>query len=133
MIFTKAKQAFLSGQINLVSDVVRIVLISAEGYRARIETDEFLSDIPAAVRVSTCAALESKSVDNGVFDAADTTFKLVAGGVCGSVVVYQDTGDEKTSRLIDYQSSGLGLPITPNGADIDLAFDNGALKIFSIL
>lgn len=132
MIYTKAKEAFLGGDIDLLNDTIKVVLIDGADYTANLSADQFLSDIPLAARVATSPALSGKSVTAGVFDAADTTFSLVSGDPCEAVVIYQDTGDEATSRLIDYQSSALGLPITPNGADIDLAFDNGSSKIFAL-
>lgn len=132
MIYTKARQAFLGAQIDLLNDTIKVVLIDTADYNVSLSTDEFLADVPPAARVATSPALSGKSITNGIFDAADTSFSLVSGDPCEAIIIYQDTGDEATSRLIDYQSSALGLPITPNGADIDLAFDNGASKIFAL-
>lgn len=132
MIYTKAKQAFLGAQIDLLNDTIKVVLVDTADYNVNLSSDEFLADVPLAARVATSPALSGKSITNGIFDAADTTFSLVSGDPCEAVIIYQDTGDAATSRLIDYQSSALGLPITPNGADIDLAFDNGASKIFAL-
>ena len=132
MIYTKAKQAFIGGEIDLLNDVIKVILVDTADYSINLATHEFLSDVPAGARVAVSPALSGKTITNGIFDAADTTFSLVAGDPCEAVIIFQDTGDEATSRLIDYQSSALGLPITPNGADIDLDFDNGASKIFSL-
>jgi hypothetical protein len=132
MIYTKAKQSFLGGEIDLLNDTIKIILIDTTEYAVNLTTHQFLSDVPLAARISTTPALSGKSIGSGIFDAADTTFTLVSGPQCGAIMLYQDTGVEATSRLIDYQNSGLGLPITPNGADIDLVFDNGGSKIFAL-
>ena len=132
MNYTKAKQSFLGGEIDLINDTIKVILVDTAAYSVSLSTHQFLSDVPLAARIATTSALSGKSITSGIFDAADTTFSLVSGPQCGALVIYQDTGVEATSRLIDYQSSGLGLPITPNGADIDLVFDNGASKIFAL-
>jgi hypothetical protein len=49
------------------------------------------------------------------------------------VVVYQDTGDEGTSRLLLYIDTATGLPQTPNGSTINLSFSDGADKICRIV
>lgn len=131
-IYTLAKKAFLDGQIDLLSNDIKALLIDSAGYSVNLTTDEFLSDIPAGARISTSANLTGKSTTAGVFDADDTVFSSVTGAQSEAIVVYQDTGVEATSRLILYASSYSGLPITPNGADINMVWDNGANKIFRI-
>jgi hypothetical protein len=64
-----------------------------------------------------------------VLDAADTAFPTVTGDPSEAVVIYQDTGTEGTSHLIAYLDTGVGLPQTPNGSNIDLTFPSGADKI----
>lgn len=131
-IYTLAKKAFLDGQIDLLSNDIKALLIDSAGYSVNLTTDEFLSDIPAGARIATSANLTGKSTTAGVFDADDTVFSSVTGVQSEAIVIYQDTGVEATSRLILYASSYSGLPITPNGADINMVWDNGANKIFRI-
>jgi len=100
-----------------------------------------VNDITAAARPAaggTSANLSSKSVTNGVFDAADVTLTGVTapsgGATCDAIMIYKDTGTESTSPiflLLD-QNGGTGLPVTPNGGDIAIAFSNGTYKIASI-
>ena len=47
-------------------------------------------------------------------------------------MLYRDTGVEATSALIAYIDTATGLPITPNGGDIIVNWDNGANKIFRL-
>ena len=48
------------------------------------------------------------------------------------MVIYQDTGDVNTSRLIAFIDTATGLPVTPNGGDIVVEWSNGAVKIFKL-
>ena len=47
-------------------------------------------------------------------------------------MIYRDTGTEATSPLIAYIDTATGLPITPNGGDIIVVWDDGANKIFRL-
>ena len=47
-------------------------------------------------------------------------------------MIYVDTGTEATSPLIAYIDTATGLPITPNGGDIIVTWDNGTNKIFKV-
>jgi hypothetical protein len=47
-------------------------------------------------------------------------------------VGYKDTGTESTSLLIFYIDTATGLPCTPNGGNITVAWDSGANKIFKL-
>lgn len=79
------------------------------------------------------ATLASKTTTAGVLDAGDVTFTAVAAGAaCDMVLLYKDTGVAGTSRLIAKIDSATGLPVTPNGGDILVAWDNGANKIFKL-
>ena len=68
----------------------------------------------------------------GVADAADTTFTSVSGDTVEAIVLYKDTGDAATSPLIAYIDTATGLPLTPNGGDVTITWDNGANKIFKL-
>jgi len=100
-----------------------------------LATHQYLSDVTGAggTLVATSANLASKSAAAGVADAADITFTAVAAGAaCPYLIIYKDTGTAGTSPLIAYIDTATGLPVTPNGGDITVAFDNGANKIFKL-
>ena len=65
-------------------------------------------------------------------DAADITFTSVSGPSIEAIILFADTGTESTSPLIAYIDTATGLPITPNGGDIIVTWDNGANKIFKV-
>ena len=60
------------------------------------------------------------------------TFTDVTGASIEAIIIYSDTGTEATSPLIAYIDTATGLPITPNGGDIIVTWDNGANKIFKL-
>jgi hypothetical protein len=130
-IYPKAKEQMLQGGINLASSNVKAVLVDAADYTYSA-AHEFLSDVPAAARVATSGNFASKTFPDGVFDAADAVFASATGDQSEAVVFYIDTGTATTSRLIAYIDTGTGLPVTPNGADINLVWDNGANRIFKL-
>jgi len=66
----------------------------------------------------------------GAFDAADITDSSVTGVSAEAIVLYKDTGNSATDILIAYIDSATGLPVTPNGGDIVIQWDNGSSKIF---
>lgn len=135
-IYTKAKEAFLSGSINIPSDNIKAVLVDFADYTVNLATHQFLSDIPSGGRVGTTPNLAGKSVTGGVFDATDATITAVSGDPSEIVVVYKDTGSAATSPLISYhdtQSDGsTPISVTPNGGDITLVWDNGTNKILRL-
>jgi phage tail sheath gpL-like len=135
-MYVKGIEAFMSGDIDLLSDTIKVVLVDSAagaGYTPNMAMDDFLADIPADCRIATSDALASKTVTGGVFDAADIVFSAVAAGdPCEYLVIYKDTGSAATSQLIALIDDATGLPVTPNGADITVTWDDGANKIFKI-
>lgn len=84
---------------------------------------EFYSSISAGV-VGTPVELSSKTYTAGLFDAADATFSAVSGASCEAIVLYvKNAGANTTWRLFAYIDSGTGLPVTPSGADITVAWN----------
>lgn len=133
VIYPLYKEALLTGSsnISLSSGTVKIILVDTADYTYSAAHD-MLDDVAAAGRVATTGALANKTVTNGVFDADDTSWSTVTGDTSEALIIYIDTGVESTSRLVAYIDSGTGLPVTPNGNNINLTFDSGANKIFAL-
>lgn len=131
-LYDKGRQAFLEGDIVILTDNIKVVLVDTATYTVNLATDEFLSDIPAGERVATSGNLATKTSTAGVFDAADVTFSSVTGDVSEALVIYKDTGTAGTSQLIAFIDTATGLPVTPNGGDITVTWDNGTNKIFKL-
>lgn len=132
VLYDKGRKAFLDGDIDWLNDTIKVVLVDGADYTPLVATHEFLADIAAIARVATSPALANKSSTAGVADADDVTFAAVAGDTSEYLVIYQDTGNAATSRLIAIIDTATGLPVIPNGSDIVLVWDNGASKIFKL-
>jgi hypothetical protein len=130
-VYPLAKQAFLSKQIDLTSDTIKVALLtSAYTYSA---AHQYVTDLGANI-VARTAALTGKTVTNGIFNAASpATASAVTGSAVAKLAVFQDTGTDSTARLIQYiDTVTSGLPVTPNGGDINVNLDTGANKIFAL-
>jgi len=130
-LYDLGRNAFLTKDIDWVNDTIRVYLVDNADYTVNLATDEFLSDVAAGGRVAF-GALASKTAVAGVADAADTVLSAVTGDVCESLVICMWSGVDSTSPLIAYIDTATGLPVTPNGGDITITWDNGADKIFKL-
>lgn len=131
-LFAKGRQGFLDGSIDWDTNNVKAVLIDTGTYTVDLANHDNLDDVPVGARVSTSGNLTAKTVVDGVADAADTTFTAVTGATVEAIVIYQDTGTAGTSRLIAWIDTATGLPLTPNGGDITIVWDNSANRIFKL-
>lgn len=131
-LYDKGRQRFLEAQFNWLSDTMKILMVDTGAYTPNFGTHEFISDVPTSARITSPVTLTSKTTDGGAADAADVTFTSVSGPTIEAIVIYQDTGTESSSPLIVYIDTATGLPITPNGGDIIITFDNGPNRIFKL-
>lgn len=131
-LYDGARKRFLEADIHWLTDTMKVRLISTASYAPNFTTHQFLSDIPGASRIGPEVTLTGKSTDGGAADANDATFASVSGAQVNSILIYKDTGVEGTSPLIAWIDTATGLPITPNGGDIIVTWDNGVNKIFRL-
>ena len=132
-LYAKGKEKLLSSTnaISLDTDTIKVALVKND-YAQNLTTDEWYTAISASV-VGTPQTLASKTITNGVFDAADVTWTAVASGsTFEAVVIYKDTGTAGTSPLLAYIDTITGFPLASNGGDITVQWDNGAYKIFAL-
>lgn len=131
-LYGLARQAFLDGDLDWSANDIKMTLVDTADYTVSIDTHQYYSSVTAAGRVATSSNFTSKTSTLGVADAEDVTFPAVTGDVSEALVIWQDSGSSTTSRVIAYLDSAGGLPITPNGGNITVAFDSGANKIFKL-
>jgi len=131
-LYDAGREAFLNGDIDWTNDDIRVILVDAADYTVNLSTHDFLDDVIAGARVATSSALSGKTTTAGVADASDVTFSTVTGDVSEALIIYKHTGTESTSALIAYIDTATGLPVTPNGGNITVTWDNGANKIFKL-
>ena len=131
-LYDYCRQRFLEAQINWMTDTVKVILVSTSAYTPQTAVHQYLADIPVSARIAGPVTLTAKATTGGAADASDCTFTSVSGATINAIVIYKDTGSEATSPLIAYIDTATGLPITPNGGDIIVTWDNGANRIFKV-
>lgn len=133
-LYDFGRQGFLDGSIDWDTNNIKLVLLDNADYSVNLSTHDNLDDIASGARATngTSANFGSKTVTAGVADAADVLLTSVTGDQSESIVIYADSGVESSSRLICYIDTATGLPVTPNGGNITVQFDNGANRIFKL-
>ena len=131
-LFDKGRERFATAALSWTADTLKCILVDTAAYTANFTTHEFLSDISGSAIIAPAVTLTSKTATGGACDAADSTFTSVAGASIEAIIIYKDTGTAGTSPLIAYIDTATGLPITPNGGDIIVTYDNGPNRIFKL-
>lgn len=98
-------------------------------------TNDFYNDLSAGL-VGTAYTLANKTVGvvaAGVFDNTvdpAPAFTAVSGATVEALVFFKDTGTPSTSDLICFFDTATGLPLTPNGGDVNVTFNaSGIFKV----
>lgn len=133
IVYPKWKVARANAQtpdMDAVGTNIKAVLVDTGAYSYNA-AHEFLSDIPSGARIATSPNLSGKAIDNttGVLNADDFAFPTVSGVQSEAIVFYVDTGDPATSRLWLYIDTATGLPVTPNGLDINVVLNASGIAI----
>lgn len=131
-LYDLGREAFLAGDAAWDTDDIRAILIDTADYAVNLAAHDFLDDVAAAAREEVSGAFSGKTTAAGVADAADVTFTLAAGDPCEAIIIYKHTGVDATARLLAYIDTATGLPITFNGNDVIVRWDNGANRIFKL-
>jgi hypothetical protein len=128
-LYPKWKEASIQGAANSsLTGTVKVALVDLGTYTYS-DSHEFLSSLSGVV--GTAQTIGTKTYTNGVFDGGDVTYTAVTGASVEALVFYIDTGVAATSRLVAFIDTGVtGLPVTPNGGDINLTFN--ASGIFAL-
>lgn len=130
-LYDHSRNHFAEGDVHwkIGGDDFKALLVSGDLYVPDLANDEYLSAVMPAARVSE-AVISNPVATAGVCDADDVTFLSVSGVVCHYLIIYQDNGNNNLSVLIAVISDAVGLPVTPNGNNILVQWDNGSNKIF---
>jgi hypothetical protein len=132
-LYDLARESFLKSEISWSGNNIKVALVDSAVYTPDLATDQYITDVTAGGAViATSANLGSKTTAAGVADAANVTFSSVSGAISEFLVIYQDTGTPASSRLIARIDTATGIPVTPNGGDITVAWASGTDKIFKL-
>lgn len=137
--FDPAREGFLSAEIDWDTAVIKAALV--RGYTFN-PAHKFVSQVTGAggVIAATSGALTGKTVTGGAADAADVVWTAPASSAQPhGVLVFQASGPAGgadvaagSQRVICWFDTGTNIPITLNGGDIGMQWDNGANRIFKI-
>lgn len=137
-VFDKAREGFANGDIDWTAATIKAALI--RGYTLS-QSHEFVSDVTGAGGTLVASqTLTGKTATGGLCDAADPTFPAVAAGApITAILIYQASAvaggadvAASAQRVIARLDGYANLPVTPNGGDIAIAFDDGANRIFKL-
>ncbi len=120
-LYPKTKAQLMRAAFDLLAVSVKAVLVDLGAYTFDV-AHAFLNDIPSAARIATSGALSGKTVnDLAEFDSSDPIFASVSGVQLEALVLFIDTGDESTSRLLMFMDTGVtGMPFTPDGNNVQV-------------
>ena len=130
VLYPLSREAFLGGDLDWDQD--HRVILHDNADDTPDDGDDFLNDVVAGARVAVSGAIGSPTKALGVADAADMApaFSAATGDTSECIIIYRHTGTESTSNLVAFIETATGLPVTPNGGDINITWDDGANKIF---
>lgn len=133
-LYDKGREHFLEGAIAWLTDDIRVVSIDEADDVPVLTTDDFLDDILAGAREFESGNFASKTSTDGTADAADLApaFTSASGDQFESITIFHETGVESTSELICNIDTATGLPLTPDGGNIDITWSAGADRIFTL-
>jgi hypothetical protein len=145
-LYDGARARFLKADIDWEADDIRCWLVRTNqgaetNYYTALASHEFATSISSTTagvvaggtngQSLTWSSTPTKVTTLGAADADDVTFTSVGAGlIVRAYVLFKYTGSLATSPLILYVDSATGLPITANGGNIILAWDDGDNKIF---
>lgn len=139
-LYGLGRQAFGDGDIDWTTDTIKVTLIDTADYSVSIDVHQYMNtDTVAALAKVATGTIANKSNTLGVMDGDDVTFAAVTGDESEALIIWKDGGGGGTSAsgttdlLIAYiDAVSSGLPVTPNGGDITVTWDDGANKIFKL-
>ena len=136
-LFDSGREGFLAGTAghDWDTDAHHIALTDDTDVTPNLATDDFWDDLVAALVHANAESgnLTTKTVVDGVADADDVTLTSVTGDAADQLICFFETGVDSTQALIfRLDSATTGIPVTPNGGDITIAWDGGANKIFKL-
>ena len=135
--------AFLNGilgshatRVDLDADNICLALVDNAGADGAPDiSDDFWDDQDGSLVNSLSGNLATKTIGTlgiGVFDAADLApaFSTVSGATVESLCMLKTTGTPSSSNMICWWDTATGLPLTPNGGDVNVTFNgSGIIKV----
>jgi len=137
-LYDRARKLLLDSQLNWTTDTIHCCLVEQGVSPNLTSSTASIADIATTNRNYGAAGAAGVALTNkastaaGAADADDVTFTTVSGTAIGAVVLYKrvSTTDDTQNPAILWLDTATGLPITPNGGDIIITWDNSTNRIF---
>lgn len=124
-LYPKGREGILDHTIDMTADI-RAMLVK-DGYAYSV-SHETIADM-GSVDNGRSIMLQNKTYENGVFDAADIIIVALAAAKTSALIIYQNTGDDNTARLVAFLDIP---PCTPaKGQSVRIKWST-ADKIFTL-
>jgi len=115
VIYNKPKLDFLKGDIDLLVDTIKVMLVGS-GYTPNQDTHDFINDVSAqeitgegytagGATLGTKTVTQDDTNNRAVFDAANVVWANSTITAYGAVF-YKDSGDPATSPVLFYKDFG---------------------------
>ncbi len=141
-IYNAAKKKILDGLLDLDvgGDDIRVLLLESAAAEDPDHADvaavvaadtELATYTRMAASMTNLATTEDDTEEEAEFDADNVVFSaVVAQNDIVAYVVYEFITDDDSSVPILFEDGAAGLPLTPNGSDVTIAWDaEGILKL----
>jgi len=137
ILFTEYKNSILGSATHAVpdldTDTIKAALTDEQTTTVVPGTHVDYADI-SAMTVDTPATMSTAGVTTAIYggriDYDDFLFTSVSGNSCESLNWYMDRTTEANSPLILHVDTATGLPVTPNGGNINVTLDASGLFTF---
>lgn len=133
ILFTEYKNSILGSATHAVPDM------DTDTIKAALTDEQTTAVVPgthvdyaeiSAMTVDTPATMANGAISGGSIDYDDFLFTSVSGNSCESLNWYMDRTTEANSPLILHVDTATGLPVTPNGGNINVTLDASGLFTF---
>lgn len=137
-VYNHAKEQFLLGNIDLVADTLRMVLLGS-GYSFNPDGNNGYANVSAqeitgagytagGKTLATKTVTQNDGADNAKFDAADVTWTSLATATIAHAVLYDDT---PTAPVADPLLIRWEIATNSNGNDYTLQFAGTGVLVLS--
>lgn len=116
----------MEGGVAGLSDNLSISLVGST-YTPSLSGDQYYNAISGGAIIAAAVALTSRTGAAGTLSADNVLFTSVSGSAASYIPLFVDSGTSSTSPLLGLIDTASGLPVTPNGGDITVAWSGGAV------
>ena len=131
LFYPKTIKLVVDAAVGWTANTMALYLIDTADYTINSATDDFLDDVPGAALEEGPVTIGTRTVaDDAIIDGDDVVFVGAAGDPCEALLCVNRTpGTDATRHLYFYIDTATGLPVTLNGGNVSVTWDNGANKI----